>query len=109
MVSQPLDADVTFVEHTLKSRGIGTSEAAKVGVGAAAGAILWGRRRRHRRSGWRRRGDGAAVAVECRPGCRRGAGRRDHPSGAANPSGPDRPTLRRWRSASFVLGLRGSR
>ena len=39
-VSQPLDADVTFVEHTLKSRGIGTSEAAKVGVGAAAGAIL---------------------------------------------------------------------
>jgi len=39
-VSQPLDADVTFVEHTLKSRGVGTSEAAKVGVGAAAGAIL---------------------------------------------------------------------
>ena len=38
--SHPLDADVTFVEHTLKSRGIGTSEAAKVGVGAAAGAIL---------------------------------------------------------------------
>jgi len=37
---RPLDADVTFVEHTLKSRGIGTSEAAKVGVGAAAGAIL---------------------------------------------------------------------
>lgn len=39
-VSQPLDADVTFVEHTLKGRGVGTSEAAKVGVGAAAGAIL---------------------------------------------------------------------
>ncbi len=39
-VSYPLDADVTFVEHTLKGRGIGTSEAAKVGVGAAAGAIL---------------------------------------------------------------------
>lgn len=39
-VSQPLDADVTFVEHTLKSRGIGTSEAVKVGVGAAAGAII---------------------------------------------------------------------
>lgn len=38
--SQPLDADVTFVEHTLKGRGVGTSEAAKVGVGAAAGAIL---------------------------------------------------------------------
>ena len=38
--SHPLDAEVTFVEHTLKSRGIGTSEAAKVGVGAAAGAIL---------------------------------------------------------------------
>src|SRR5688572_23870242 len=37
---RPLDAEVTFVEHTLKSRGIGTSEAAKVGVGAAAGAIL---------------------------------------------------------------------
>ncbi|HSE50929.1 MAG TPA: hypothetical protein VLB00_01980, partial [Gemmatimonadales bacterium] len=37
---RPLDADVTFVEHTLKARGIGTSEAAKVGVGAAAGAIL---------------------------------------------------------------------
>ena len=39
-VSQPIDAEVTFVEHTLKSRGVGTSEAAKVGVGAAAGAIL---------------------------------------------------------------------
>jgi hypothetical protein len=39
-VSQPLDADVTFVEHILKGRGVGTSEAAKVGVGAAAGAIL---------------------------------------------------------------------
>ena len=38
--SHPLDAEVTFVEHTLKARGIGTSEAAKVGVGAAAGAIL---------------------------------------------------------------------
>jgi hypothetical protein len=37
--SHPIDAEVTFVEHTLKSRGVGTSEAAKVGVGAAAGAI----------------------------------------------------------------------
>jgi len=38
--SVPIDADVTYVEHTLKGRGIGTSEAAKVGVGAAAGAII---------------------------------------------------------------------
>jgi hypothetical protein len=38
--SHPIDAEVTFVEHTLKSRGVGTSEAAKVGVGAAAGAML---------------------------------------------------------------------
>ena len=38
--SHPLDADVTFIEHTLKARGVGTGEAAKVGVGAAAGAIL---------------------------------------------------------------------
>lgn len=38
--SRPLDAEVTFVEHTLKGRGVGTSEAAKVGVGAAAGAII---------------------------------------------------------------------
>ncbi|HEU5218825.1 MAG TPA: hypothetical protein VFU23_09205 [Gemmatimonadales bacterium] len=38
--SVPIDADVTFVEHTLKGRGVGTSEAAKVGGGAAAGAII---------------------------------------------------------------------
>jgi hypothetical protein len=38
--SRPLDADVTYIEHTLKGRGVGTSEAAKVGVGAAAGAII---------------------------------------------------------------------
>ncbi len=38
--SRPLDAEVTFVEHTLKGRGVGTGEAAKVGVGAAAGAII---------------------------------------------------------------------
>jgi len=38
--SRPIDADVTFVEHTLTGRGVGTSEAAKVGVGAAAGAII---------------------------------------------------------------------
>lgn len=38
--SQPIDANVTYVEHTLKGRPVGTSEAAKVGVGAAAGAIL---------------------------------------------------------------------
>ena len=36
----PIDAEVTYVEHTLKARGVGTSEVAKVGVGAAAGAIL---------------------------------------------------------------------
>ena len=39
-VAQPIDAEVTYVEHTLKGRGVGTSEAAKVGVGAAAGAII---------------------------------------------------------------------
>jgi hypothetical protein len=38
--SRPLDAEVTYIEHTLKGRGVGTSEAAKVGVGAAAGAII---------------------------------------------------------------------
>jgi hypothetical protein len=38
--SRPIDASVTSVEHTLKGRGVGTSEAAKVGVGAAAGAVL---------------------------------------------------------------------
>ena len=38
--SQPLDAEVTYVEHSLKGRGVGTREAAKVGVGAAAGAII---------------------------------------------------------------------
>jgi hypothetical protein len=38
--SHPIDANVTYVEHTLKGRGVGTSEAAKVGVGAAAGAVL---------------------------------------------------------------------
>jgi hypothetical protein len=38
--SRPLDADVTYIEHTLKGRGVGTSEAAKVGAGAAAGAII---------------------------------------------------------------------
>jgi hypothetical protein len=39
-VAQPIDAEVTYVEHTLKGRGVGTQEAAKVGVGAAAGAII---------------------------------------------------------------------
>ncbi len=38
--SRPIDADVTFIEHTLKGRGITTSEAAKTGAGAAAGAII---------------------------------------------------------------------
>ena len=38
--SQPLDAEVTYVEHSLKGRGVGTREAAKVGAGAAAGAII---------------------------------------------------------------------
>jgi hypothetical protein len=38
--SVPIDADVTSVEHTLKGRGVGTSEAVKVGGGAAAGAII---------------------------------------------------------------------
>jgi hypothetical protein len=37
---RPIDAEVTFVEHTLKGRGVGTGEAAKVGAGAAAGAII---------------------------------------------------------------------
>jgi len=39
-VSHPIDAEVTSAEHTLKGRGVGTSEAVKVGVGAAAGAVL---------------------------------------------------------------------
>jgi hypothetical protein len=39
-VSHPIDAKVSYVEHTLKGRGVTGSEAAKVGVGAAAGAIL---------------------------------------------------------------------
>jgi hypothetical protein len=38
--TRPVDAEVTFVEHTLKGRGVGTGEAAKVGAGAAAGAII---------------------------------------------------------------------
>jgi len=38
--SHPIDAEVTSVEHTLKGRGVGTGEAAKVGIGAAGGAIL---------------------------------------------------------------------
>lgn len=38
--TRPIDAEVTFVEHTLKGRGVGTREAAKVGAGAAAGAII---------------------------------------------------------------------
>jgi hypothetical protein len=37
---RPIDADVTFIEHTLKGRGVTTSEAAKTGAGAAAGAII---------------------------------------------------------------------
>jgi len=36
----PIDAEVSYVEHTLKGRGVGTQEVAKVGVGAAAGAII---------------------------------------------------------------------
>lgn len=39
-ISHPIDASVTSVEHTLKGRGVTGSEAVKVGVGAAAGAIL---------------------------------------------------------------------
>jgi hypothetical protein len=38
--ARPIDAEVTFVEHTLKGRGVGTSEVAKTGAGAAAGAII---------------------------------------------------------------------
>jgi len=38
--SRPIDADVTFIEHTLKGRGVTTTEAAKTGAGAAAGAII---------------------------------------------------------------------
>jgi hypothetical protein len=38
--SRPIDATVTYVEHTLKGRGVTGSEAAKVGAGTAAGAIL---------------------------------------------------------------------
>jgi len=38
--SQPVAADVQPVPHELRGRGVGTSEAAKVGVGAAGGAVL---------------------------------------------------------------------
>lgn len=38
--TRPLDAEVTYIQYSLKGRGVGTSEAAKVGVGAAAGAII---------------------------------------------------------------------
>ncbi|HLG06188.1 MAG TPA: hypothetical protein VI383_08565 [Gemmatimonadales bacterium] len=38
--SRALDAEVTYVDRTLKGRGVGTTEAAKVGVGAAAGAVI---------------------------------------------------------------------
>jgi predicted GNAT family acetyltransferase len=38
--SRALDAQVTFVEHSLKGQGVGASEVTKVGVGTAAGAIL---------------------------------------------------------------------
>jgi hypothetical protein len=36
----PLQGDVTSVTHQLKSRGIGTAEAVKVGVGTAVGAAV---------------------------------------------------------------------
>ncbi len=38
--SMPIDADVTYVEHTLKGRGVGAGEVGKVGVGVVAGAII---------------------------------------------------------------------
>ncbi len=38
--SQPVAADVQPVPHELRGRGVGTGEAAKVGVGAAGGAVL---------------------------------------------------------------------
>lgn len=38
--SRPIDAEVSYVEHTLKGRGVTGQEAVKVGVGAAAGAII---------------------------------------------------------------------
>ncbi|HEV8358170.1 MAG TPA: hypothetical protein VGQ17_15570 [Gemmatimonadales bacterium] len=38
--SHPIDAEVTSVEHTLKGRGVGGKEAAKVGIGAAGGLII---------------------------------------------------------------------
>ena len=37
---QPVSADVRPVPHELRGRGVGTSEAAKVGAGAAGGAVL---------------------------------------------------------------------
>jgi hypothetical protein len=37
---QRVSADVQPVPHELRGRGVGTSEAAKVGVGAAGGAVL---------------------------------------------------------------------
>lgn len=38
--ARPLDAEVTYVQHSLKGRGVTGSEAAKVGGGAVAGAII---------------------------------------------------------------------
>jgi hypothetical protein len=38
--SWPIDADVASIEQTLKGRGVTGKEAAKVGVGAAAGGVL---------------------------------------------------------------------
>jgi len=37
---QTVSADVQAVPHELRGRGVGTGEAAKVGVGAAGGAVL---------------------------------------------------------------------
>jgi hypothetical protein len=38
-VVYPLQGEVTSVPHSLKDRGVGTAEVAKVGVGAAVGAV----------------------------------------------------------------------
>ena len=68
--SRPIDAEVTSVEHTLKGRGVGGREAARVGIGAAGGAILGkiiGGKTGAVAGGVTGAAAGAAVAVETAP------------------------------------------
>jgi hypothetical protein len=68
--SRPIDAEVTSVEHTLKGRGVGGREAARVGIGAAGGAIIGkiiGGKTGAVAGGVTGAAAGAAVAVETAP------------------------------------------